>query len=152
MMVMERAEAQAFRSAQRAQFAQFVIDTRQALADAITEDSQKMEDIIDEREASLAAALSEDSDKLNSQMDNAVEAFRVALKEIYNYNSHDFGVTRDPDTATAPYTHEQHRAFLHKFTYYQRDVLNGLDAAIANAKTAGAAQIANLVEEANDMN
>ena len=54
MMAMERAEAQAERASQRARFAQFVVDIRQALQNAIEEDDSNMEYIIAEREASLA--------------------------------------------------------------------------------------------------
>jgi ABC-type Zn2+ transport system substrate-binding protein/surface adhesin len=106
MMAMERAEAQAERASQRAQFAEFVVATRQALADAIVQDDADMEAVIAEREASLAARLAEQSRILNEDMDACVEAFRLALKETYNYNSHDFGVVSNPDTTTAPYTQQ----------------------------------------------
>lgn len=46
----EQAEAQAFRSAQRNQFADFVVLTRNALADKINEDDANMEAHIAERE------------------------------------------------------------------------------------------------------
>jgi hypothetical protein len=59
---------------------------------------------------------------------------RLRLKEIYNFNSYDWESSKQ-ESSTAPYSHEQHQAFLHKFAFYLKDVLRSYDARIANMGT-----------------
>ena len=55
---------------------------------------------------------------------------RLRLKEVYNYNTYEFTPdTPVSDHISAPYSHEQHRAFMNRFAYYMKDVLAGRDAA-----------------------
>jgi len=71
------------------------------------------------------------------------------LKEVYNYNSYDQS-PNEPlrDHISAPYSHEQHRAFLNRFAYYLRDVLAGRDAQQVADENAYGVQSADSIDAA----
>ena len=110
-----------------------------------------MEAIITERTQSLDARLKAQQDALFAAMTADREAMRKALKEVYSYNSYEF-----PDTPTegavGAYSHEQHQAFLQKFSYYLKDVLRGMDAGLAAMVADFNASIAGSSESASDQN
>jgi len=75
------------------------------------------------------------------------------LKEVYNYNSYEFAPNEPvSDHISAPYSHEQHRAFLNKFSYYLQSVLAARDGAQATDAGAYTTQIAEKVDETVEMN
>jgi hypothetical protein len=80
----------------------------------------------------------------------AREQMRLSLKEIYNYNSYDFDGTSAPENHAAPYSHAQHKAFLHKFAYYLKDNLAAMDAAIEGMTESAYARVVTRTEEASD--
>ena len=142
-MAEERAQGMAFRGAQRTAFREFTEATAAALADAIAEDDANMAAIVAEREASLDSRLDEQQTALEDAMEADRAEMKRRLKEVYNYNTYEF----TPDTPldahiSAPYSHEQHRAFLNRFAYYMKDVLAERDGQNATDKNAYASTIA----------
>lgn len=150
-MAEEAQEGADFRSAQRTGFTEFTNATRQALVDAINQDDVEMEAIIADRTASLDARLKAQQDALFASLTADREEMRKALKEVYSYNSYEY-----PDTPTegavGAYSHEQHQAFLQKFSYYLKDVLRGMDAGLAAMVADFNATITGATEAASDQN
>jgi hypothetical protein len=151
-MAEERAQGMAFRGDQRTAFRGFTEATTAALEAAIAEDDANMADIVAEREASLDTRL----DEQQTAFEDAVEADRAemrrALKEVYNYNTYEFTPSAPKDHISAPYSHEQHRAFLNKFAYYMKDVLARRDAQNAADANEYAGEIAAKTEAADEQN
>ena len=146
-MAEERAQGMAFRGAQRTAFREFTEATAAALADAIAEDDAAMAAIVAEREASLDSRLDEQQTALEDAMEADRAEMKRRLKEVYNYNTYEF----TPDTPldahiSAPYSHEQHRAFLNRFAYYMKDVLAERDGQNAGDRNA----YAGIIAAAND--
>jgi len=142
-MAEERAQGMAFRGAQRTAFREFTEATAAALADAIAQDTADMTEIVAERVASLDARLDEQQTALEDAMEADRAEMKRRLKEVYNYNTYEF----TPDTPldahiSAPYSHEQHRAFLNRFAYYMKDVLAERDGQNAADRNAYAGDIA----------
>jgi hypothetical protein len=131
-MAQEKADAQAFRGAQRTGFADFTADVRQALADAIEQDRADFKAILEEREASLDGRLADQQATFEASVAATRGEMATRLKEVYNYNSYDVDLTKTQDTIAAPYSHEQHIAFIHKFTYYLKDSYSKMDARITS--------------------
>ena len=149
-MAEENQEGVDFRAAQRAAFTEFTNATRQALVDAINQDDLDMEAIIDERTKSLDARLGEQQATLIAAMQADREEMRLQLKEVYSYNSYEY--QEAAEGAVGAYNHEQHQAFLHKFSYYLKDVLRGMDAGLAAMVADYNASIASLTDAAQDQN
>lgn len=73
------------------------------------------------------------------------------LKEVYNYNTYDIEESKSPNVnTTAPYSHEQHQAFVSKFSYYMKDTLNAMDTRLSNLRTWYAGEVANRIEQTDD--
>lgn len=146
----QRDAAAAGRGAARDAFAETVQATRQALIDRINEDDADLEAAIAERTASLDAALAEQQQLLQDAMEECRQTMKERLKEIYNYNSYDWEKSQSQDGSVAPYSHEQHQAFLRKFAFYAKDVLGQFDVFLANMRTATQAKINTHTEVAVD--
>jgi hypothetical protein len=163
-MQSEREDGMAFRSAQRDAFRHFTEDTAAALAAAIAQDTVDMDEIVATRVASLDARLDEQQTALEDAMAADREEMRKRLKEVYNYNTYEFDqATPISDHISAPYSHEQHRAFLQRFAYYMKDVLAARDAtnvadentytgAIAEKEEASVEQVEDLERAIQDQN
>ena len=136
-MKSERADGMAFRSAQRDAFRHFTEDTAAALAAAIVEDRAEMTKITDDRTKSLDERLDAQQTALEDAMQADRDEMKKRLKEVYNYNTYEFDQsTPVSDHISAPYSHEQHRAFLQRFAYYMKDSLAARDAQnVADANT-----------------
>jgi hypothetical protein len=126
-MAGEQADATAFRGAMREGFADFTAATRQSLSDAMEQDWADMEAILEEREASLDAGLADQQGSFVDAVNACRDEMKRRLKEVYNYNSYDIDLTKTQETIAAPYSHEQHVAFLHKFAYYLKDSYSKFD-------------------------
>ena len=79
------------------------------------------------------------------------EEMRLQLKEVYSYNSYEYNDAEVSGNVGA-YSHEQHQSFLHKFSYYLKDVLRGMDAGLAAMVADYNTSIANHTESAHDQN
>jgi len=151
-MAAQATNAVTFNGAQRELYEAFAATIRQGLVDATAANDAKMQATIDERIASLDARLQEQSDLLDAAIAEDQAQMKALLKEIYSYNSYDVEAAKKSNGTAAPYNHEQHQAFLHKFAFYLKDQLRGLDAARQNANDSWTAQAATAVEAAVDQN
>ena len=152
-MAEERAQGMDFRGEQRTAFREFTEVTTAALETAIAEDDANMAAIVRERELSLDARLDEQQTALEAAMEADRAEMRRRLKEVYNYNTYEFTPnTPVTDHISAPYSHEQHRAFLNRFAYYMKDVLAHRDAQNAADVNSYAGHTAESIEQAEEQN
>jgi len=149
-MTQEKAEAQTFRGDSRTGFADFTAVTSQALTDAIMQDMADMDAILEEREASLDAKLAGEQGSFEEAVMAERDQFKRDLKEIYNYNTYDIELTKTQETIAAPYSHEQHVAFIHKFTYYLKDSYSKFDSRISGMYNAAGARVTDRKEQSKD--
>jgi hypothetical protein len=150
-MAQERADGASFRAAVRTDFVEFTADTAAALAAAIAQDSADMDLVVATREASLDARLDDQQMMLEDAMTADREEMAHRLKEVYNYNSYDYdGAVHGGlnEHISAPYSHEQQRAFLNRLAYFMRDFLAERDARLEAMRNIYNAQIQNRVDAA----
>jgi len=149
----ERAQGRAFRAAARADFQQFTADTSAAHLAAMAEDDAQMDAIIAKREESLDARLDAQQTAFEDAMEQDRAEMKQRLKEVYNYNTYEFEPnTPLGDHISAPYSHEQHRAFLNRFAYYMKDVLADRDNQLARNIDEYNTNIASRTEAAVEQN
>ena len=74
------------------------------------------------------------------------------LQEVYNYNSYDIEAAQDSNLTAAPWSAQQHRAFLSKLGFYMKDQLQRNDAALTSMNGEYNAFIVSATEEAKSMN
>jgi hypothetical protein len=138
-MLAEEAESTDTRNAARTAFVAFTGEARVALLDAIELDRQALSDEIEERERTLDEFLDAQLAQIMTDLADCLEAFRLALKELYNYiEVEQYDV--EENLRVAPYTDYQHKNFLHKFGFWLEGQLNGLDGQAANMGTAAGAE------------
>ena len=107
-----------------------------------------MEHIITTRRDSLNALLDDQWAKFQAAMAHDRAEMKRLLKEIYNYNTHDLDATAAADGSAAPWSVEQHNAFMAKLHYWSREQLAGKDALLANYRDEYAAAAATALEAA----
>ena len=107
-----------------------------------------MELIITTRRDSLNALLDDQMAKFTAAMAEDRAEMKRLLKEIYNYNTHDIDATAAADGSAAPWSVEQHNAFMAKLHYWSREQLSGKDAVLANFRDEYAAAAATALEQA----
>lgn len=137
-----------FNAGERAAWHAHVVACREAFVAAVARNDAKMADIISTRRASLVAGLAAESQALLDAMNADRAEMKRLLKEIYNYNTHDIDATASADGVAAPWSVEQHNAFMAKLHYWSREQLSGKDALLANYRDEYAAAAATALEAA----
>ena len=137
-----------FNAGERAAWHAHVVACREAFVAAVARNDARMADIISTRRASLEAGLAAESKALLDAMNADRAEMKRLLKEIYNYNTHDIDATASADGVAAPWSVEQHNAFMAKLHYWSREQLSGKDALLANYRDEYAAAAATALEAA----
>ena len=137
-----------FNAGERAAWHAHVVACREAFVAAVARNDARMAQIISTRRASLEAGLAAQSAALLAAMNEDRAEMKRLLKEIYNYNTHDLDATAAADGSAAPWSVEQHNAFMAKLHYWSREQLAGKDALLANYRDEYAAAAATALEAA----